>query len=166
MNDNLPPLPPGTRPRLISDWTTVYTEEEMREYARAAIVGPKMRALCSESVASALSHAAIAQAAVDRIVGLQGFPVDREPQTQGSPWLPINSAPKDGSFLIVFGCFPGARTSIAHFGFWHSLEQRWCGQSNRGPVWLENVTYWMPRPPRPVSNDKPAQCTEGDRPNV
>lgn len=66
-----------------------------------------------------------------------------------SPWLPIDSAPKDGTVVRLFGKYADATTAIEHLGWW-SADYGWIEQANRlGPLLFE-VTHWAPRGPIPL----------------
>lgn len=72
-------------------------------------------------------------------------------------WLPIESAPKDGSSLIAWapGFGMGALTLFWSDGYWREPAQH---------LGLKvEPTHWMPLPPPPAAQAKASQATEADR---
>jgi len=62
---------------------------------------------------------------------------------QASPgWQPIETAPKDGSWIVALGCYPhsGAPETVR----W--LEDEW-GDGGGDGYSLRDPTHWMPLPP-------------------
>lgn len=131
--DNLPPLPGGTRGTLVGDWTTVYTADQMREYAREAI---------AESEAESLPAAWNA----GRNHG-QG-----DTTMQSSAWLPMDSAPKDGTEIIgrwQFGGGSGQAPLTVRCDVMHWIGWRECWSIGPGDdcrVGDDGLTGWMPLP--------------------
>jgi len=64
-----------------------------------------------------------------------------QPRFSGS-WHPIETAPKDGTVIIVYE--PGFYQTAA----WEANEFK-AGWSNASGSWLGDVTHWMPLPPPP-----------------
>jgi len=64
-----------------------------------------------------------------------------QPRFSGS-WHPIETAPKDGTIIIVYE--PGFYQTAA----WEANEFK-AGWSNASGSWLGDVTHWMPLPPPP-----------------
>ena len=66
-------------------------------------------------------------------------------------WQPIETAPKDGRWLIVFA--EGA--TVPEVAKWGKIkgETGWCDPDidEFQPVW--NVTHWMPLPAPPTQGD-------------
>jgi hypothetical protein len=62
-----------------------------------------------------------------------------------SEWKPIETAPKDGSDVLIW-CYTGeigvAHFDSATFAWWSDLSTREC----------PDPTHWMPLPPPPESN--------------
>jgi len=61
-----------------------------------------------------------------------------------SEWQPIETAPKDGSIIIVDG----------GTAYWHRGYASWFSCSAQRPIdW--NVTHWMPlpEPPKEIDNE-------------
>jgi hypothetical protein len=71
-----------------------------------------------------------------------------------SDWRPIKSAPKDGTFILLFGNqhkhnlvnFGG---KIVFSGYWDAIDSAWCshGSTAMGPFY--SPTHWMPLPAPP-----------------
>jgi len=65
-------------------------------------------------------------------------------------WRPIQTAPKDGTPLLLFARASCATASIDMFG-WYSEGRGWIAQSICGQDIVDIVpSHWMPRPPFPV----------------
>lgn len=61
-------------------------------------------------------------------------------------WQPIDTAPKDGTWVLLFGT-PGV---IPHVGRW--LDEGWRNShyGEREPYWrFSGLTHWMPLPEAP-----------------
>ena len=66
-------------------------------------------------------------------------------------WHPIETAPKDGTVIIVYGRFPykeDVQTVFYQTAAWESNEFK-AGWTNASGSWLGDVTHWMPLPPAP-----------------
>jgi hypothetical protein len=62
-----------------------------------------------------------------------------------SEWQPIETAPKDGTRILIFGareCYGGDYISLAYWDHW------WRGDYDE-PVYVDEPTHWMPLPPPP-----------------
>jgi hypothetical protein len=60
-------------------------------------------------------------------------------------WQPIETAPKDGEFILVGGNRPWHGWEIAHV---HWRQGNWWVAYGGGAIlWV--VTHWMPEPPAP-----------------
>lgn len=71
-------------------------------------------------------------------------------------WLPIESAPKDGSFILLFSSGDGV--NMARWGVPEPFgdEKAWTTPSE-GPGYsseIENPTHWMPLPNPPSGGRK------------
>lgn len=68
-------------------------------------------------------------------------------------WNPIETAPRDGSFFVVWN---GDEMAILNWpegcllGRWHKRKGGWSGSS----VLFPNPTHWMKRPQPPKKGDK------------
>lgn len=68
-------------------------------------------------------------------------------------WLPIESAPKDGSLILSWS--EGA-SPVAHIAQWKNNAWRGDHYGDREPYWyFSKLTHWMPLPAVPA--------TEGER---
>jgi len=67
-----------------------------------------------------------------------------------TPWLPIETAPKDGTEIDVWA---GERVTNAHFrnGEWREWSQGEFGYSDWRRI-REQVTHWMPIPQAPITS--------------
>jgi len=66
-------------------------------------------------------------------------------------WQPIETAPKDGTVIIVYGKFPykvNVQTVFYQTAAWESDEFK-AGWTNASSSWLADVTHWMPLPEPP-----------------
>jgi hypothetical protein len=66
-------------------------------------------------------------------------------------WQPIETAPKDGEWIIVYDANYDHSSSSYLIAYWHKPLKVWAGKPNskgRFPLW-ENATHWMPLPPAP-----------------
>lgn len=71
-------------------------------------------------------------------------------------WMPIETAPKDGTQYLAFGCgvfflenrppnhFPGEWT-------WNASRNQWRGHAHLSP--LNDATHWMPLPEPPKEGE-------------
>jgi len=76
---------------------------------------------------------------------LQGVSVISTP----SQWMPIGTAPQDGSWVLVYSCFS---TKKPEYGVARWDERYWLLASDYGvKTVFENPTHWMPLPNRPES---------------
>lgn len=84
--------------------------------------------------------------------------------TQTSDWQPIETAPKDGTEILVSRLYQtGKRKRIPEICYWHETieedkydKKYWCvGGDYYGIKWLApNPTHWMPlpEPPKELEN--------------
>ncbi|CAB4158923.1 Domain of unknown function DUF551 [uncultured Caudovirales phage] len=87
----------------------------------------------------------------------KGEPLYAAPVAAASPWLPIESAPKDGSLLLLKEKwedepFIGQWVSSAYGGKWAASRTHYDTDGNAcviDHVDSEGVTHWMPLPPAP-----------------
>lgn len=78
-------------------------------------------------------------------------------------WLPIETAPKDGRAVLLFGILPGSHgysddSLIMSVGGWSG--ERWGAEANNGRfVRFLEPTHWMPlpNPPNPTEQVTPAR---------
>lgn len=75
------------------------------------------------------------------------------PEGTDGEWLPIASAPKDGTDILVAGFGLAAWQAVAH---WKA------GWRDDGRGTLSKVTHWRPLPPHPegTAHDKPTNHQE------
>lgn len=73
------------------------------------------------------------------------------PSPEGQPWQPIETAPKDGTpvLLLWFDAETGA-APMHRVGFWHSREQAWCDTHRVLHNQHSHPTHWMPLPSPPT----------------
>jgi hypothetical protein len=70
-------------------------------------------------------------------------------------WLPIETAPKDGTKVLVGRFAEGDRDGLVEVDFWHDIKRHGyngCGRFN-AQYWPP--THWMPLPARPGSEPSP-----------
>jgi len=61
-----------------------------------------------------------------------------------SEWMPIHTAPRDGSWVLVYSCFS---TKAPDYGVARWDEKHWLLASDYGVKTIfENPTHWMPLP--------------------
>jgi hypothetical protein len=102
---------------------------------------------------SGMSRSAVAKAHNKSSDGLKAamrrYKMEK-PRAKGQ-WYPIETAPKDGTVIIVYGQFPykvNVQTVFYQTAAWESDEFR-AGWTNASSSWLSDVTHWMPLPPPP-----------------
>lgn len=66
-----------------------------------------------------------------------------------NPWMPIETAPKDGTWVLAFSP-DGETLGVAQ---WTGTQWRDSGNSE-DVEWEWNVTHWMPLPPPPNEGEK------------
>ena len=69
-------------------------------------------------------------------------------------WLPIETAPKDGTRVLLTGWWEDDPTSGHRWtcdGFWDDLTEEWFEHPDRVPTdgALVPPTHWLPLPPPP-----------------
>lgn len=69
-----------------------------------------------------------------------------------SEWKPIETAPKDGTPLLLFGIYPGDQQPL----WW--VTGGWQNGRFRGDYATPPPTHWLPLPAPP----KPSSCTSSD----
>ncbi|MBR8141171.1 hypothetical protein KDW46_02200 [Burkholderia vietnamiensis] len=68
-------------------------------------------------------------------------------------WQPIETAPKDGTPLVMFARYIHATTSIVVVAAWLETYGMWVNQSFSGaPIQQVVPSHWMPRPEFPTSD--------------
>ena len=76
-------------------------------------------------------------------------------------WQPINTAPKDGTLILVLPAHGNARIAywgeiMRYRGSTFPMEGAWCEANRHGHIPLSDpaietsATHWMPIPPRPT----------------
>lgn len=66
-----------------------------------------------------------------------------------SEWQTIDTAPKDGTKIIV-GWFEFPGQDQMHLVRWHSIQKAWCDSYMCfGTAPHQQPTHWRPRPERP-----------------
>ena len=66
-------------------------------------------------------------------------------------WLPIDSAPKDGSYILLFTQY-GIAECYWNYDHWEQIAC-YSTYDGRGDVVLHDTpTHWMPIPPYPVDD--------------
>lgn len=89
-----------------------------------------------------------------------------EPGSWGAKWQPIETAPKDGT-RILLGYFPEPAYEGALVGksqevaFWHGTKRMWCGRTLLNAEGYFSPTHWMPLP-MPPSSAAAKPTTPGD----
>lgn len=70
--------------------------------------------------------------------------------TRAPQWLPIESAPRDGSWIVIGRAGHGA----VLLAFWHRLHGAWWGQGGDDGQWKkwQQATHWQPLPAPPEVN--------------
>lgn len=75
-----------------------------------------------------------------------------------SEWQPIETAPKDGSYVDLYSFGPLEETHCAYLygrvpqSAWNASRRRWEHKSPWGEVCVvASPSYWMPHPDPPVS---------------
>ena len=61
-------------------------------------------------------------------------------------WMPIESAPKDGTYVLIY---TGPEEGLMYAAYWSTLHDDW--RSNLETVY--GATHWMPLPEPPVGVD-------------
>lgn len=70
-------------------------------------------------------------------------------------WQPIETAPRDGSSVLLFGeqephFAIGAQGSFVFSGYWDMMDEAWCSTASlwNGPFY--KPTHWTPLPSSPA----------------
>ena len=69
-------------------------------------------------------------------------------------WQPIETAPQDGSHLLLFGDIPGTellgeQIGCVFSGYWNSIDEAWCATVSTWMGPFCSATHWQPLPPPP-----------------
>ncbi len=95
----------------------------------------KMRDCCPENwVKASASYA---------LTALQSYILGATP---GMEWMPIETAPKDGTWIIGWPKDAEVPSSM-HWAEYNDLGMQWCDAAFDG--WFENVQHWVPMLPKP-----------------
>lgn len=77
-------------------------------------------------------------------------------------WRPIETAPKDGAEILMFGSqrdhdMLKRSKPLAFTGYWDNIDESWCSVSSfwHGPFY--DPTHWQPLPAPPEPQDPPTQ---------
>jgi hypothetical protein len=62
-------------------------------------------------------------------------------------WRPIDTAPRDGTFLLLFAASGDAVSAICPFQVARWTHDSWESEDSR---LIERPTHWMPLPPPPA----------------
>ena len=69
----------------------------------------------------------------------------------GSEWLPIESAPKDGTHILLGYFLEAGGGGPPVVAFWHGTKQKWCTlRELLNAEGYFSPTHWMPLPPSPA----------------
>ncbi len=63
------------------------------------------------------------------------------------PWRPIETAPKDGRYIIIYGGYSGGTVTMARWQEMQRKNSRW--QSSSGHPVPREPTHWMSLPQAP-----------------
>lgn len=63
-------------------------------------------------------------------------------------WQPVETAPRDGTRVLLFGPFDGDAPAL-YVGWWDDDEDCWRASRFDLLAWLD-PTHWMPLPPQPA----------------
>lgn len=67
-------------------------------------------------------------------------------------WQPISTAPKDMTFVLLYGYANGTETQAV--GAWNSDLRKWV--LDRAPkLWMPDPTHWQPLPEPPEAHHAP-----------
>lgn len=67
-------------------------------------------------------------------------------------WLPIESAPKDGSLIILGWFLEGGGGGEPEMARWHDIHNKWCGRVLLNADGHFSPTHWQPMPDLPRWN--------------
>lgn len=155
MIDNLPPLPhpavgvgcdPGHGGRIFH--LQAFSEQQMHEYARDAIAESEAQTMPAAWIEGKKAGLLEASKLVHR-----GVDTKDSGGLLASPWLPIDSAPKDRTTVILLDAEGGVQSA-----FFATQYGRWMGLAG----WIrQRITHWMPIPPQPEVNQDEPRITNG-----
>lgn len=72
-----------------------------------------------------------------------------------SEWKPIESAPKDGTHVLLFGR-PSDQEGLRFkskarlTGYWDNIDEAWCATTSTWEGPFIDATKWQPLPPPPT----------------
>ena len=100
----------------------------------------------------------ICPATHDELEGDYTIPLFAAPVAQAEQWQPIETAPKDGSTIMLWERYE----SEPFFGFWWEGRDRWRASTTHydtdgnacviDRIYSDGVTHWMPLPQPPKEN--------------
>ena len=172
MNEQqLPPLPESVAKHdggvfvWAADWLPTrnldyFTADQMREYARAALAANVPQYSDLDGLAHelwAVAQLPPGQGIADGVERIKAVLLQAAPVAVASPWMPIETAPKDDSLLLLKEKwedepFIGQWVSSAYGGKWAASRTHYDTDGDAcviDCVYSEGVTHWMPLPPAP-----------------
>lgn len=132
--------------------------ESWADHRRSNDIQDKFDALRSETVSVAGAQVSILEDEIDRL----------RAELQARKWMPIETAPKDGTVIELwheeFGRSPGCYWGLpTHYcgemgslcdSDWHDIEPGWVDDMNEIPFPPTEYSHWMPLPPAPPHGEK------------
>lgn len=135
-----------TRPRAEIEAQIGDNRTALQAFARAASPQAEMDALIADnaSLLDSLTKEATARCELeDRLTA-------QPAQTRAlTGWRPIDTAPKNGSWLMLFARYPTATVGTPHFGYFEPSEGKWYEGGNLGRSEII-PSHWMQRPAFPA----------------
>ena len=64
-------------------------------------------------------------------------------------WQPIETAPRDGTYILLGWFLEGGGGGHPEVAFWHSTKQLWCSSRLLNAEGYYSPTHWMPLPDPP-----------------
>lgn len=76
-------------------------------------------------------------------------------------WLPIETAPKDGAAVLLFGRVSDHPEGLVSFngdsritGYWDAMDQAWCASASTWVGPFINASHWQPLPNPPALKEQ------------